>query len=232
MSLKQNRFSIFAVENIFNPDRTIQLDYFSIEHSLLLKSLLVQNTIEQLQNNYPEIGINVLLNSEDRNFIPDFLLSDFIQLIYWQRLDQPFISEIIESYFSNNLDKIIFHNLSIGFSSTDINKTSSLLSQQDNNIVFGKSESEFIPFLAFCNIDVDTLTEFVNPDFHYDKFLSIVNRNDHFINILSNFMLINNFKNFNKLYHELSKKESEAYCSQKMHEQFTNLFIEYKELLR
>lgn len=232
MSPKQNRFSIFAVENIFNPDRLVQSDYFSIEHSLLLKTLLLQNTIEQLQNNYPENGINVLLNSEDRNFIPDFLLSDFIQLIYWERLDKEFLSEIIESYFSNNLDKIIFHNLATGFRSADINKTSNLLSQHDNSIVFGKAESEFISFIAFCNIDVDALMEFVNPDFHYDKFLSAVNRNDHFLNILSNFMLINNFKNFNNLYHELSKKESEAYCSQKMHEQFTHLFIEYKELLR
>jgi len=232
MTLKQNRFTIFAVESIFNPERINQLDYFSIEHTILLKSILLQNTIEQLQSSYPEDCINVLLNSKDQSFIPNFLLSDLIQLIYWEKLDQDFLSTIIESYFSNNLDKIIFHNQAIGFTSNDINKTSSLLSQQNNNIVFGKSENEFISFLAFCTIDADTLTEFVNPDFNYDKFLSAVNRNDRFLNILSNFMIINDFKNFNKLYHELSKKESEVYCSQKMHEKFTHLFIEYKELLK
>lgn len=231
MNLKQNRFTIFAVESIFNPDRINQVDYFSIEHTILLKSFILQNTIEQLQSSYPEDGINVLLNSEDQSFIPDFLLSDLIQLVYWEKLDRDFLFSIIESYFSNNLDKIIFHNQAIGFTSNDINKASSLISQQDN-IVFGKSESEFISFIAFCNIDADTLIEFVNPNFHYDKFLSAINRNDHFVNILSNFMIINDFNNFNKLYHELSKKESEAYCSQKMHEKFTHLFIEYKELLK
>lgn len=231
MNLRQNRFTVFAVESIFNPDRINQVDYFSVKHTILLESFILQNTIEQLANSYPEDGINVLLNSEDQSFIPDFLLSDLIQLIYWEKLDRDFLSTIIESYFSNNLDKIIFHNQAIGFTSNDINKASSLISQQDN-IVLGKSENEFISFIAFCNIDADTLIEFVNPDFHYDKFLSAVNRNDHFVNILSNFMIINDFKNFNKLYHELSKKESEAYCSQKMHEKFTHLFIEYKELLK
>lgn len=232
MNLKQNRFTIFAVESIFNPDRINQLDYFSIEHTILLKSFLLQNSIEHILNSYPEEGINVLLNSEDQSFIPEFLFSDLIQLIYWEKLDRDFLSTLIESYFSNSLDKIVFHNQAIGLTSSDLNKASSLISQQENNIVFGKSDSEFIAFLAFRNIDADTLTEFVNPDFNYDKFLSAVTRNDHFLNILSNFMIINDFKNFNKLYHELSKKESEAYCSQKMHEKFTHLFIEYKELLK
>ena len=47
--------------------------------------------------------------------------------------------------------------------------------------------------------------------------------------IISKFSDIQDFKT---LYKELSKKESLIYCSQNMHEKFTHLFIEYKELLK
>lgn len=232
MNPKQNRFTIIATENVFNPDKVKQFDYFSFEHSMFLKSVLIENSIELFHNNFSEDGINILLNADDESFIPAYLTSDFIQIIYWQKLDQDFLSSLLEIYLSNNLSKVIFNSQSIGFTASDIAKAFNLLSAQDENIVLGKTENDFISLLAFCSIDAESLGELVSPIFNYEKFLIALNKNDHFINILSNFNLIKEFKNFNKLYHELAKKESEIYCSQKMHEKFTHLFIEYKALLK
>lgn len=229
---KQNRFTIFPNESAFNPDKVKQLDYFSIEHTILLKSILIENSIELIHNNFPEDSINILLNIDDEKFIPSFLLSDWIQLVYWEVLDMDFLSKLLENYFSNNLNKMVFHSQAIGYTPNEITKALNLLSAEDNNIVLAKTENDLISFLAFCYLDTETFTEFVSPDFHYDKFLSAINKNDHFLNILSNFMVINDFKYFNKLYHELAKKESESYCSQKIHEKLTYLFIEYKELIK
>jgi hypothetical protein len=57
-------------------------------------------------------------------------------------------------------------------------------------------------------------------------------KEENFVHTLNNFMLIETKDDFIKLYNELSKKESMQYCSQNIHEKFTHLFIEYKELLK
>jgi len=71
----------------------------------------------------------------------------------------------------------------------------------------------------------------VSAALEYDKFLLEAGKSDLFLNTLNGFQLIENFSEFKYLYIELSKKESLSYCSQQMHERFTNLFIEYKDLL-
>jgi hypothetical protein len=66
----------------------------------------------------------------------------------------------------------------------------------------------------------------------YDSFLNKIVKFEHFIHVLKDFMLIKNLEDFKTLYDNLSKKESFSYCGQNIHERFTNLFIEYKDLLK
>jgi hypothetical protein len=69
-------------------------------------------------------------------------------------------------------------------------------------------------------------------NFNYDNFLLFTSKHEHFLHVIDNFLVIRNMEDFRNLYNELSKKESLEYCSQKMHEKFTHLFIEYKDLLK
>ena len=69
-------------------------------------------------------------------------------------------------------------------------------------------------------------------NFNYDNFLLYTSKHEHFLHVIDNFLVIRNIEDFKDLYKELSKKESLAYCSQIMHEKFTQLFIEYKDLLK
>jgi hypothetical protein len=75
----------------------------------------------------------------------------------------------------------------------------------------------------------------INPLFtnnrKYSDYLKAISNKDFFIHTLEGFFSVDDFEDIKKLYIELSKKESLSYCSQKMHESFNDLFIEYKELL-
>ena len=66
----------------------------------------------------------------------------------------------------------------------------------------------------------------------YDDFLIEAGKNEYYINIFQGFQLIEDSADFKNLYIELSKKGSLSYCSEIMHERFTSLFIEYKNLLK
>ena len=65
-----------------------------------------------------------------------------------------------------------------------------------------------------------------------DKFLSYNKSCDYFVNTLSDVISVIDVNDFKKLYTELSLKKSNEYCSQQMHERFTHLFVEYKDLLK
>ena len=65
-----------------------------------------------------------------------------------------------------------------------------------------------------------------------DKFLSYNKSCEYFVNTLTDVIAVSNINDFKKLYIDLSQKKSNEYCSQQMHERFTHLFVEYKDLLK
>ena len=107
-----------------------------------------------------------------------------------------------------------------------------LLSIEDDSLVIGKSITNKVPFIGFNNIDRKLMIKLFEVKFDYEKFLLEAGKRELFINTLDGFQLIEGFEDLKNLYLELSKKESESYCSQESHERFTNLFIEYRDLLR
>lgn len=106
------------------------------------------------------------------------------------------------------------------------------MSIEDEAIVLGRSINESLSFFGFNSFNKEIFEETDLLDLNYDSFLNRAAKYEHFIHVLDNFMLIKNIEDFKELYYRLSKKESFAYCSQEIHERFTNLFIEYKDLLK
>jgi hypothetical protein len=96
----------------------------------------------------------------------------------------------------------------------------------------GKSINQKLAFIGFNSFNADLFEGAELHDLDYDFFLNKISKFENFIHILDNFILIKDIEDFKNLYHQLSKKESFAYCSQEIHEKFTNLFIEYKDLLK
>jgi hypothetical protein len=107
-----------------------------------------------------------------------------------------------------------------------------LLSKDDETLVIGSSADNSISFIGFNNFNKDLFGNFLNENLTFDSLLRRIDTTQYFIFNLKHFINVLTLDDFRILYKDLSKRESWNYCSQEMHESFTNLFIEYKELLK
>lgn len=107
-----------------------------------------------------------------------------------------------------------------------------LISIEDEAVVIGKTSNDKIAFIGFNTFNEDLFTGIDSDSFDFNNFLYNASKRENFIQVMKNYMLIQDVNDFKELYKELSKKESLEYCSQHIHERFTNLFIEFKDLLK
>jgi len=173
-----------------------------------------------------------LLNEKDMEFIPKYFLPDNDHTITY---NEPQLTNLTEYLLkrpisSNSKSLVLFYN-SIGLRLIDILRIFNLLQAEEPSIVIGKSVYDKIILACTNGLDGELINSILAVKRNYDDYLSYVSSKDIFIHTLSGFLSIDNFEDIKKLYIELSKKESLSYCSQKMHENFNDLFIEYKELL-
>jgi len=89
-----------------------------------------------------------------------------------------------------------------------------------------------LQFFGFNNYSEEIINNLILSNFSYNDFLGLVKSCEHFMHIVNDVLLVRNIDNFKQLYQELSQKKSIEYCSQPMHERFTHLFVEYKDLLK
>jgi len=120
----------------------------------------------------------------------------------------------------------------IGFSAEDINRAFDLLSDEGNCLVIGKTIDNRICYLGTNFLDDQLFEYFSGANFNFDEFLKSVQTNNVYYFIFNNLLKIESTNDFKDLYVLLSNKESENFCSEEIHENFTNLFIEYKALLK
>lgn len=229
--MKQNScVYIISPDPIFTLDKIELFETFDKKNTVYLNLSLILNHKEILNEISDEINFIFCFNGLDKNNLPDELSTLSENIFYLE--NKNFIFKTLSSKyfkeFSNNI--LIFAN-SIGFSKNDILKTLNLLTNDDETLILGKTENQKLSFIGFNNFNPEIINSnlFINLD--YDLFLKKVFCFDNFIYTLENFMLIEKKEDFKKLYHELSKKDSFSYCSPQIHEMFTNLFIEYKEIL-
>ncbi len=228
----KNSIIIVADSPIINPKEIKAYPNLSVNYSVYLNTLLYSNWLEIFSGIKEQVEIYVLLNEMDMEFIPKYFLPDSDHTIIYTHsqlanLPEHFLKQQISA---NSKTLLLFYN-SIGLKVNDIMRIFNLLQTEDPSIVIGKSVRGKI--ILSCTNGLDE--ELVNPIFeakrNFDDYLISISSKDIFIHTLDGFLSIDNFEDIKKLYIELSKKESLSYCSQKMHENFNDLFIEYKELL-
>jgi hypothetical protein len=217
---------IFPVSRIFNPELVPLFGSLDKEHSAILWSTLYINAFEVITS-FSQAFV-LILDEQERGFLPEKLAA--AENIFYGNLEEreTLLRNLNDKYFSKFENNIIFFSNSIGYTHQDISKTHNLLNINDDVLVLAKSAASNLCFAGF-NTYPDFL-EKVNMD--YDNVLAQSCRYNSYIYLLENYISVEGIADFKKLYYELSKKESMAYCSQEMHECFTHLFIEYKELLK
>jgi hypothetical protein len=217
---------------ILNPESTLVYQNLSVNYSVYLNTLLFSNWIELLAPVKDAFGIVYYVDKNDEDYLPKYFIPENTTAIFYDRLHLRNFSAQIGKYSSGiNSKLLILFNNSIGLTWKDITRVFNLIQSDEQSIVIGKSAKDQIVFICISEADIDLVDHIFLAERNFSKFLSSISSKDILIHTLDNILSINDFEDIKKLYIELSKKESLSYCSQKMHESFNDLFIEYKELL-
>ncbi len=206
---------------------------FTINDTSLLNEALISNNKEIILSLKEDYSSVFAFDNIDLDYIPADFFNERMFGFFSDTLNQAnYIKSLFEKYsnrYANNL--IIFSN-AIGIKSTDILQIFNLLAKDDENIVIGKAANNRVTFLGFNSFNLELFEKINWNKLEYERLLQQVNQHENFLHVMDNFFIIENLNDFRTLYIELSKKESLSYCGQSMHEKFTHLFIEYKELLK
>lgn len=233
MSGKQECIYIYANHPIFHPDSVTGFDKLSSSDSSSLYKSLLENFFEVLSGLNSRSDVIYSLDVEDDGYVPANFFPKNVKIFFGTAGNIVYNLEVLsQNYFSLFENNIFIRFDAIGISEQNINRIFDLLSIEDNSLVIGKSNNNKVPFIGFNKISRKLMKKLFAVKFDYEKFLLEAGKNESFIHTLDGFQLIENFNDFKNLYIELSKKESNAYCSQNSHERFTNLFIEYRDFLK
>lgn len=228
-----NKHSIIVLcePPIFNPTMVNPFHNLNIQYSVYLNTLVISNWIETFSKS-DNFNISILINEVDEEFIPHNLIPTHCKIISHTGLEKIGNSEsIFNEGTDNNVKLLILYFNTVGMKGSDIQRAFELVSQEEASIVIGKSNKDKLVFNCSFSNDVEIIDSFLNSERDYNIYLNKISNRDFFIHTFNRFLSIDNFEDIKNLYVELSKKESLAYCSQKMHENFNDLFIEYKDLL-
>ncbi len=233
MTKSNSCICLFPLFELFNSGKLPVFESMNKEDSSLLYSILYENYIEILNQVTDNSTLIFCFDHNDKDKLTEHITNKIenIQWINTSDLNNE-LKSLNDKYFKRFNNNLLIFAHSIGLSYPDIKKIFTLLEMDDESIMLGRDGDERLAFLGFNNYNEEILGSISEDRNHYNELLIRAGRHDNFVHALSNFMLIENKSDFKKLYEELSRKESLNYCNQNIHEKFTHLFIEYKDMLR
>ena len=231
--MNQNAVYIIPQSSFLNPANINVFENFSNNDSILLRSTLYLNLVENFLNKNNKIDFYFYFDENDKEFLSNEFVLDKLNLLFIDLKNKRlFFENLSAKEFLKHKNNLIISPDLIGINISELEKIINLLNIEDESLVIGKSKEGEIGILGFNNYFPEIFENLIKTDFRFDDFLSRLKSSNHFIHTLNDILLIRNINNFKQLYTELSQKKSIEYCSQEMHERFTHLFIEYKELLK
>lgn len=218
---------------VFNKKYIPVFEPLDEEHSAQLFSALVLNHKENFDQISGQCPVIYSFDKKDAEFLPEEF-DDIKKDIIFTDTSAPYesVKILFDKYFPEHDNNLVVYADSMGNSGNELRKALDLISIESDAVAIGKSINGGVSFVALNNLNIELLLDIHWNDMVYENLLRKVNRYDNFLYVLNNSLTIKTAEDFKSLYSELSKKESLKYCSQQMHERFTHLFIEYKELLR
>lgn len=231
--MNQTAAYIISDTAILNPALIQPFENLSVNDSILLRSTLYLNLVENFINKDSKIDFYFYLDVGDKEFITDEFRINKLSFKFSDLSNKNlFFENLSNKEFSSYKNNILINADLIGLNILDLEKLTNLLNIEDESLLINKSKAGDIGIFGFNNYSSEIFKSLINANFKYDEFLSRLKSSSHFIHTLNDILLIKDINDFKQLYFELSQKKSIEYCSQKMHERFTHLFIEYKDLLK
>jgi hypothetical protein len=206
---------------------------FSRDDISFLFETLYLNVLENLNSKQDKIDIFCIWDKNRKDSLPDVLKSNNYNIVFSDTSKKKDVFERISAKeflsYKNNL--IIFSD-AIDIKPSDYEQYLNLLNIEDESLVIAKNKENIIAVFGFNNYSEEIIKNLLLSNFSYNDFLGRVKSCEHFMHIVNDVLLVRGINDFKQLYQELSHKKSIEYCSQEMHERFTHLFVEYKDLLK
>ena len=224
---------LFPLHPVFNLEYIPPFESFNIEHSSLLYSALTENYNEIFAAFEGILNSVYVFDNNDKDSLTGQFQNEGLNLFFGDTCNKSLmLKNLSDKYFKKYNNNLLVFSNSICLTANDIQQAFNLLSINDEALVIGKTASGGITFIGFNTFNHELFNDIDWNNLNYDNFLLYTSKHEHFLHVMDNFLVIRNIEDFKNLYKELSKKESLLYCSQNMHEKFTRLFIEYKDLLK
>ncbi len=231
-----NSTNIFLVQPdpIFNTDYCHVYPNFTKADSSYLCVTLLQNLYEIFSSVFPKEDLFLCLNEKDKEILSGDTSTPFLSdnLFYFgeETFSDDFIS-IFEKRNSGAKNFIFVRPDFVGLTVTDIMQLLDLLLLEDDVLIFKKSLHKKIVLFATNKFQNEIPKLIHKKNFVCDSVLKKICTLDYQLYKLKNVFSLEQANDFKELYQMLSRKENYSCCSKKMHDRFTHLFIEYKELL-
>lgn len=219
--LDKTVFNKSVVEPIFN---------FSIEHTCDFYYALIANNYEILKKYFGKETVYLLFDVKDMNHIPYDLLSSNIHF-YGKDNESNDVDSLIFNVTGNKNSCLIINGISLGISKERLDRVTNLLHLNDDVLVLGLDTEDKIALVSFIKYSEELNLNKLKQQIDFFTYLKLTNVKEHQLYFFNWFLRPVNKNSFKQIYEFLSKKENEIYCSRGRYSNFTNLFIEYKELL-
>lgn len=217
---------------IFNESEFIPFESLSVEDTRLLFTTLLENNLKNFLTSNLGFDLFLLLDEFDKEgFLneTDYGNYDKMKVLFYKKIGKyEFLFEKLKNYKYNI---IVFADV-MGISENSVKDINNLLMAMDNNLVIGNSRKNEICLFGFNHLTSNLSEAVLKSERNYTSFLSLIKTEEYFIHSVNDFIRVNDISSFKELYDDLSQKKSIEYCSQEMHEKFTHLFVEYKDLLK
>ncbi|MFZ1517866.1 MAG: hypothetical protein WAU11_03780 [Ignavibacteriaceae bacterium] len=231
--MKQNGIYIIPLFSLSQRSNENNFKQFTDEDFSFLKLTLYLNLLENANQRKDKVDIIKVLDNSDKDFFSNEFDDESTKTIFYEIKDlKILLKELLNKDFISHKNNLLIFSDAIDIRPVDIDKYFNLLSMDDKSIVIATSNDRKIKVFGFNSYSDDLIKYISDSDFFMDKFLSYNKSCEYFVNTVNEVLAVNNVDDFKKLYTELSLKSSWDYCSQQMHERFTHLFVEYKDLLK
>lgn len=215
--------------NIVFPFHPLNQQFTSLLSLAFLLTLMENSTFIDVK---PELII--LLDTSDKNYIPEPLLSCNVPHTI-SYINTSTISEEIANKYGNHAQEgiryIFARSSCYGIIPKQWNRIFDLLLLDEKVIMPLVSEEGSVVGLGLNSFVQDIDFSFLSLSLPFNDFLPKICKADGHLVTKQFGHSLDSVEDFRNLYKFLSSKESIPYCSKEMHARFTEVFIEYKEIL-
>jgi len=205
---------------------------FNKEDLAFLTTTLYLNILENLKGKEDKIDIYCIWDENEKDSLSQALTNNH-KIIFSDISKKKITFERLSSteflLYKNNL--IVFSDV-IDVRPADYEQYFNLLNIENESLVIAKNKDNTIAVFGFNNYSEEIINSLIFSGFDFNNFLGRIKSSAHFMHIVNDILLVRSISDYKQLYLELSQKKSIEYCSQEMHERFTHLFVEYKDLLK